>query len=125
MSSESNFRLFETKHVMRILVFLHLCGPKSKSDIYRAVSTNPRMADKLDLMEERGLLFRMPKERGSRKILYDLTPRGESCAVLVCRMEEESGVSMSEIMSDFLKDSINLVRKDPFLRRLSRSCGCR
>ncbi len=47
MTSESNFRLFETKHVMRILVFLHLCGPKSKSDIYRAVSTNPRMADKL------------------------------------------------------------------------------
>jgi DNA-binding MarR family transcriptional regulator len=83
------------------------------------------MADKLDLMEERGLLFKMPKERGSRKILYDLTPRGESCAVLVCRMEEESGVSMSEIMSDFLKDSINLVRRDPFLRRLIRSCGCR
>ncbi|MBO4348841.1 MAG: hypothetical protein J5812_04620 [Candidatus Methanomethylophilaceae archaeon] len=47
MTSEANFRLFETKHVLRILVFLHLCGPKSKSDIYRAVSTNPIMTQKL------------------------------------------------------------------------------
>ncbi len=106
MTSESNFSLFETKHVLRILVFLHLCGPKSKSDIYRAVSTNPRMADKLNLMESRGLIARKPKESGCRKEMYDLTPVGKNCAALICRMEEESGVSLSEIRSDFLKESI-------------------
>ncbi len=106
MTSEANFKLFETKHVMRILVFLHLCGPKCKSDIYRAVSTNPRMASKIDLMEQRGLLMRKVQENGSRKILYDLTPMGENCAAMVCRMEEESGVPVSVLRSDFLKKSL-------------------
>ncbi len=106
MTSEANFRLFETKHVLRILVYLHLCGPKSKSDIYRAVSTNPRMAEKLDMMEMRGLVTRKPKENGSRREIYDLTPNGERCAAMFCRMEEESGVSVSELRSDFIRDSI-------------------
>jgi DNA-binding HxlR family transcriptional regulator len=111
MSSESNFRLFETKHVLRILVYLHLCGPKSKSDIYRAVSTNPRMKDKLDLMESHGLVERMPLETGKKKILYELTPAGESCASMFCRMEEESGVPLSEIRSDFLRKSLPDLKK--------------
>ena len=106
MSSETNFKLFETKHVLRILVYLHLCGPKSKSDIYRAVSTNPRMAEKLDLMESRGLVERMPRENGNKKTIYDLTQSGRNCASMFCRMEEESGVPMSELRSDFIRKSI-------------------
>ena len=106
MTSEANFRLFETKHVLRILVFLHLCGPKSKSDIYRAVSTNPRMAEKLDLMEAHGLVAKRPKEVGSRREIYDLTPNGERCAAMFCSMEETSGISVAELTSDFIKDSI-------------------
>ena len=109
MSSEANFKLFETKHVLRILVFLHLCGPKSKSDIYRAVSTNPRMAEKLDMMESRGLVFRKPRENGSRREIYDLTPSGEHCAAMFCRMEEESGITMAELRSDFLRESITFL----------------
>ncbi len=112
MTSEANFRLFETKHVLRILVFLHLCGPKTKSDIYRAVSTNPRMAEKLDLMESRGLVTRRPKDGGSRRVVYDLTPSGENCAAMFCRMEEESGVSVSELRSDFIRDSIPFLEED-------------
>ncbi len=116
MSSEANFRLFETKHVLRILVYLHLCGPKSKSDIYRAVSTNPRMAEKLDLMESRGLVERMPMESGKKKVIYDLTPSGENCASMFCRMEEESGVPLSELRSDFLRKSIPELRNNKGIR---------
>ncbi|MBR4227103.1 MAG: winged helix-turn-helix transcriptional regulator [Candidatus Methanomethylophilaceae archaeon] len=122
MSSEANYKLFETKHVLRILVFLHLCGPKSKSDIYRAVSTNPRMAYKLDLMEAYGLVAKKPKESGSRREVYDLTPRGESCATMFCRMEEASGVSVSELRSDFIKDSIPFIERGCREKRRRRGC---
>ena len=114
MSSEANYKLFETKHVLRILVFLHLCGPKSKSDIYRAVSTNPRMAEKLDMMEKHGLVMRMPRERGSRKEIYDLTTKGENCAVMFCRMEEESGIDVADLRSDFLKECLPFLEMSRF-----------
>ncbi len=131
MTSEANFKLFETKHVLRILVFLHLCGPKSKSDIYRAVSTNPRMASKLDLMESSGLVTRRPMEKGSRKEIYDLTPSGESCAAMFCRMEEAAGVPVSELRSDFIRNSITFLEETSRgLRRgrpslVTRSSFCR
>ncbi len=44
-------QLFSEKNTCGILVYLHLFGPRSRTEIYNAISTNPRMPIKLDMME--------------------------------------------------------------------------
>ena len=46
---------FEEKHMISMLMFLGANGPSRKIDIYEGVSSNPRMPDKLNHLEEIGL----------------------------------------------------------------------
>ena len=46
----------EEKHLMSMLMYLREKGPSRKTDIYDAVSTNPRMTLKVERLEAMGLI---------------------------------------------------------------------
>ena len=53
--SSDGVTAFEEKHMISMLMFLGANGPSRKIDIYEGVSSNPRMPDKLNHLEEIGL----------------------------------------------------------------------
>ncbi|MBR2254326.1 MAG: hypothetical protein IJ856_00670 [Candidatus Methanomethylophilaceae archaeon] len=57
---EGFVEVFESRHTIMILLFLEKEGPCSKSELYAAVSRNPNMPRKIELLEEHGLISRRP-----------------------------------------------------------------
>lgn len=74
-SERAAIQVFEEKHNMEILVFLLENGPCPKTDLYRGVSTNPRMPVKLAMLESIGLVRLEPSERFT---MVSLTEKGEA-----------------------------------------------
>lgn len=102
MCAEEYFKVFETKHNLRIILYLLLVGPGTKSDIYDAVSTNPRMPDKISMLEKHGLIVSKRYE-GELKDKYRLTALGREWGDHLAKMIEEMGWSLAEIRRSFLK----------------------
>jgi len=65
----------EEKHMIAILMFLSVNGDCQKIEIYRNVSSNPRIPDKLDRLEAMGLITQ-EHMGGTRAINVALTPKG-------------------------------------------------
>lgn len=53
-------QVLEEKHAITVMIYLSLHDGCRKSDIYRDVSRNPRMPDKLDMLESNGLIVQEP-----------------------------------------------------------------
>ncbi len=70
---------FEEKHTISIMLFLSINGECKKIDVYRNVSSNPRIPDKLDRLEAMGLLTQKTT-RGTRAVTIALTPKGRTVA---------------------------------------------
>ena len=70
---------FEEKHTISIMLFLSINGECKKIDVYRNVSSNPRIPDKLDRLEAMGLLTQSVT-KGSRAVTVKLTPKGRIVA---------------------------------------------
>jgi len=70
---------FEEKHTIAIMTFLSINGECQKIEIYRNVSSNPRIPDKLDRLEAMGLLTQT-STKGSRSMIIALTPKGRQVA---------------------------------------------
>jgi len=64
--------LFEERHMIAIMLYLVDNDGSLKSRLYSAVSSNPRMPDKLDKLEKNGLIVQMTDGRGTRLYLTDL-----------------------------------------------------
>lgn len=77
----------EEKHMISILTFLSANGPSRKIDIYDGVSSNPRMPDKLNLLEELGLL-EQEMDVVTRSTIVTLTPAGEQVASLLIAIDK-------------------------------------
>lgn len=75
-----DMRLFEEKHVMHMLIFIGQHPQCMKTQIYDAVSHNPRMPEKLEKLEEAGLVLRTDDEKCSR---YGLSRMGARIAELI------------------------------------------
>ena len=65
--------VLENKHSIATIIFLYRNGPSIKTTIYDNVSRNPRMPDKIDALEEAGLIS---QESESRVVWVSLTPMG-------------------------------------------------
>ena len=76
MQDSEGVRIFEEKHMISILLFIYENGPSRKMDIYDNVSKNPRMPDKIEKLEENGLLYTEPDPEGKATVLIHLTPKG-------------------------------------------------
>lgn len=72
----------EEKHMISILIFLAVNGPSRKIDIYDGVSSNPRMPDKLNLLESIGLITQ-DLDAVTRSTIVTLTQSGEQVASLL------------------------------------------
>lgn len=85
--------VLELKHVTNVIVCLMVRGPMRKTEIYKHTSTNPRMARKLDILEEKGIV-EMSSEGNSTYV--SLTNAGMSLGRALCEAE----VSMYGGMTD-------------------------
>lgn len=81
MAAKEQFSVknLEEKHMISILIFLLDNGAKRKIDIYDGVSSNPRMPDKLNLLEDMGLITQR-MDMITRSTIVELTPQGEQVA---------------------------------------------
>ena len=74
--------ILEERHMISILMFLGENNGCTKSELYRGVSSNPRMPEKLDILESAGLLTQQ-SEAGSRAVRLFLTePGSKVCSEL-------------------------------------------
>ncbi len=78
---------FEEKHMISILTYLGANGASRKIDIYEGVSSNPRMPDKLNSLEELGLVTQ-EMDMTSRSTIVTLTPAGEQVASLFVAIDK-------------------------------------
>lgn len=96
-------RILEEKHSTQIILFIHACGPQSKSSIYRTISTNSRMPKKLDILCTEGVLEERRSGDGSCKSIFCLTPLGKIFAEALCELEQKSGGSLAPIKKEMFR----------------------
>jgi predicted transcriptional regulator len=77
----------EDRHKISILIFLLENGPSMKSRIYENISTNPRMADKIDELAEMGLVTIEQRRFENNAMFVSLTPKGTAVAKRLCEIE--------------------------------------
>ena len=76
--------VLENRHSIAILLALN-DGPCTKMDLYRMVSKNPRMPDKISDLEGAGLVSTRVLE--NRATLVELTEKGRDVARLLGRAD--------------------------------------
>ncbi|MBQ8178957.1 MAG: winged helix-turn-helix transcriptional regulator [Candidatus Methanomethylophilaceae archaeon] len=100
-------RILEERHVVGIIMYLHMFGPRSRSEIYKAVSTNPHMPRKLDMLEERGLVKTGDMVEGGRSRPVRLTHLGKIYAEALCSLEERSGGDLDRYRMQTVRDMVS------------------
>lgn len=91
--------VFSERNVVLILVYLYVFGPRTRSEIYHDVSTNPRMSNKLQLLIDVGLVHQTEKDWYNRKEL-SLTEAGKKVAEYLISLEKQLGGSMDSFKWD-------------------------
>ncbi len=79
-------RILEGRHMISIMIYLGENDGCKKTDLYGAISNNPRMPDKLDRLESCGLIRQEPAE-GSRATRIFLTPMGSEISDILVEMD--------------------------------------
>lgn len=80
--------VLEQRHMISTMLYLLRNEGCMKTDLYRDVSSNPRMPEKLDLLECSGLI-RQERNPGTRSVRIYLTDAGRSVGD---RPEEIDGI---------------------------------
>lgn len=70
------------------LLYLYEHGPSRKMDIYENVSKNPRMPDKLEKLEEYGLVNIIPDTEGRATVIISLSDKGEKTTEILVQLHE-------------------------------------
>ena len=78
---------FEEKHMIAMIMYLGANGPSRKIDIYEGVSSNPRMPDKINHLEEIGLVTQ-EMDMVTHSTIVTLTPAGEQIASLFVAIDK-------------------------------------
>ncbi len=98
-------KLLSEKNVVSILICLYVLGPKTRTEIYTMISTNPRMPQKLSLLEEYGLIKPFDMIPGRKTIA--LTELGTKYATTLCTLEKMLGGSVEQYKWKLLKSIID------------------
>ncbi|MBR7153442.1 MAG: hypothetical protein IKD00_06870 [Candidatus Methanomethylophilaceae archaeon] len=77
--SKEDIRLLEERHVISTVLYIRDHPGCKKSELYPAVSKNPRMPQKLELLVSMGLVTMESREDSSATFL-DLTDKGRRVA---------------------------------------------
>ncbi|MBE6528386.1 MAG: hypothetical protein E7Z64_04385 [Thermoplasmata archaeon] len=86
-------RLFSERNTPEIIIHLFMFGPKTRTEIYEAISRNPRMPIKIDMLLSYRILKEHPRGRGQYTTL-ELTALGERFARMLCEQERLLGGSV-------------------------------
>ena len=78
-------RILEEKHSTQIILYIHACGPQSKSSIYRTISTNSRMPKKLEILCNEGVLEERRSGDGSQERNKRLDINKKRRCSILCR----------------------------------------
>jgi DNA-binding MarR family transcriptional regulator len=97
--------ILNERNTADILIYLYLFGPKTRSEIYRSISTNPRMPIKIDLLEEHGLIRCYTRDQARLRNI-ELTPLGKRFAMSLCSLERILGGNVESFKWDILNASM-------------------
>ena len=78
--------VLEERHMISTMLFLAGSDGCTKTELYRAVSTNPRMPEKLDILEGAGLI-RQQREESSRTTRVELTDLGKRVSAALAEID--------------------------------------
>lgn len=85
-------QLMGDSHMNRIILLLYFGGRKSKTEIYRTISTNPHMPRKLEFLESEGYItVNREGPHSHPRNMVELTPLGSSLAEGLCTLEQTIG----------------------------------
>jgi DNA-binding HxlR family transcriptional regulator len=98
-------KILSEKNVVSILVCLYVLGPKTRTELYHMISTNPRMPDKLNLLMDYGLVKPYDMVPGRRTIA--LTELGTKYATVLCSLEKMLGGSVEKYKWSLLKSVLD------------------
>lgn len=102
MSNLLTSKILGERHCTDIIIFLHMFGPRSRTEIYNSISTGSGMARKLNNLEEKGIVRSVPMENSKRVLLY-LTPLGVSYANALEQLEQKSGGDLERYRIDTVR----------------------
>lgn len=89
--SREGVRILEEKHAISVMLYLLENDGCRKSEIYRDVSRNPRMPEKLEMMESAGLVVFDPPNHGLHPRIV-LTDMGRDVAEALSRIDSRMTV---------------------------------
>ena len=72
----NNLSVLEEKHNISIMLFLYENGTCIKSQIYKGISMNSRMPDKLNMLENKGLVQIRTDNFSNNRAEVSLTEKG-------------------------------------------------
>lgn len=74
-TNSDGFLILEERHMISIIMYLGANDGCKKTDLYRNISKNPRMPEKLDALQSAGLIVQ--ELEGVQKTRLFLTPMGK------------------------------------------------
>jgi len=99
-------KIFGEKNMVSIIMSLYLFGPQKKSDLYRAISTNPRMPQKLQILENYGII-KSTMDIPSGRTIIELTDLGVKYGSSLESLERQTGGSIEQYKWNQLKNTID------------------
>lgn len=88
-------KILSEKHAVSIILFLYVFGPRTRTEIYNAISSSPNMPKKLELLEKHGLIKTVESEYSNKK-MTSLADLGNKFAASLIELEERSGGDINE-----------------------------
>ena len=109
-------KVFEIPHIMSILIYLDKFGPSYKTEIYKDISHNPKMNDKLLLMQDMHLI-RIEDVGGRNRKVVSLTHRGKDVVASI-------DMIMDTLAADYPDDDqpLDISGSRRLLKGFSRIC---
>ncbi len=100
-------KLMGDSHLNRIILLLYFGGRKSKTEIYRTISTNPRMPRKLEFLVDEGYItMNVEGTHEHPRNMVELTPLGNSLAEGLCQLELAMGGDLNTIRASASKCAV-------------------
>ena len=87
--TDLKIKSLENRHNITILLFLADNEPSIKTDIYSAISTNPRMPEKLNELDRAGLIIQKTDRFENNRTTVTLTDKGRLVAHFLKEIENE------------------------------------
>lgn len=94
------------RNTAAIIIFLYMFGPQRRTEIYKAISTNPRMPQKLEVLKEYGIIKSTDGRWDSRGPI-ELSDNGTAMAKMLCQMEKLAGGNLAKYKWEYINRTLD------------------